>query len=222
MAVARTGAQVRKNFHQRLALHACDRARREAHLALAVLVEHPFLQQLVEHFRLLFIPRLIHHVFNRLHPLLAVLKDELHDLVEAEQLGETALKDDLDEAGLTALPAGTLVYEINGPMFFGAIENLERVLLQTHTDPQLLILRLRRVPFMDITGIQSLQSVLETLRKRGVRVILCEANPRVLSKLKTAQVIGDADPNYRELFAETLGSDLLTEKAVPNQVQPIP
>ena len=146
----------------------------------------------------------------------------MSEVVEAEQLGETALKDDLDEAGLTALPAGTLVYEINGPMFFGAIENLERVLLQTHTDPQLLILRLRRVPFMDITGIQSLQSVLETLRKRGVRVILCEANPRVLSKLKTAQVIGDADPNYRELFAETLGSDLLTEKAVPNQVQPIP
>ena len=146
----------------------------------------------------------------------------MSEVVEAEQLGETALKDDLAEAGLTALPTGTLVYEINGPMFFGAIENLERVLLQTHTDPQLLILRLRRVPFMDITGIQSLQSVLETLRKRGVRVILCEANPRVLSKLKTAQVIGDADPNYRERFAETLGSDLLTEKAVPNQVQPIP
>ena len=146
----------------------------------------------------------------------------MSEVVETEQLSDTALKDDLAEAGLTALPAGTLVYEINGPMFFGAIENLERVLLQTHTDPHLLILRLRRVPFMDITGIQSLQSVLDTLRKRAVRVILCEANPRVLSKLKTAQVIRDADPNYRERFAETLGSSHPAEKAAPNLVQPIP
>jgi len=54
----------------------------------------------------------------------------------------------LREAGFGDLPAGVVVYEITGPMFFGAVENLERALLQTHTDPAALVIRLRRVPFI--------------------------------------------------------------------------
>jgi sulfate permease, SulP family len=74
-------------------------------------------------------------------------------------------------------------------MFFGAVENFERVLLQTHTDPTQLILRLRQVPFMDITGIQTLEAVIRKLRKRDVRVMLSEANERVLGKLRNAGVL---------------------------------
>jgi sulfate permease, SulP family len=90
-------------------------------------------------------------------------------------------------------------------MFFGAVENFERVLLQTHTDPQTLILRLHRVPFMDITGIQTLEEVIGELRKRGVRVLLCEANERVLGKLRTAGVL-DALP--ADGYAPTLSAAL--------------
>ena len=56
--------------------------------------------------------------------------------------------------------------------------------------PQTLIIRLDRVPFMDITGIQTLQEVIGKLRKRGVLVLLCEANSRVYTKLQTAGVLG--------------------------------
>ncbi len=45
-----------------------------------------------------------------------------------------------------------------GPFFFGAVDPLERAPASTHTDPRVLIIRLRRVPFIDITGLQSLRS----------------------------------------------------------------
>jgi SulP family sulfate permease len=76
-------------------------------------------------------------------------------------------------------------------MFFGAVENFERALVQTQADPKTLIIRLRRVPFMDITGIQVLEEVMQKLRLRGIRVMLCEANQRVLAKLQRAGVINE-------------------------------
>jgi len=106
--------------------------------------------------------------------------------VETERLEAGELQAELREAGFADLPAGVVVYEITGPMFFGAVENLERALLQTHTDPAALVIRLRRVPFIDITGIQSLQEAIGQLQRRGVRVLVCEANARVRGKLVKA------------------------------------
>jgi SulP family sulfate permease len=106
--------------------------------------------------------------------------------VETERLEPSDLQAELRQAGCTELPAGVVVYEITGPMFFGAVENLERALLQTHTAPAALVIRLRRVPFIDITGIQSLQEAIGQLQRRGVRVLMCEANARVRAKLTRA------------------------------------
>lgn len=126
--------------------------------------------------------------------------------VEVQQLGEQELKMELLNQGLFDMPHGLLVYEIEGPFFFGAVENLERALLQTHTDPHILILRLRRVPFMDITGLQLMEEVIEKLQKRWVRVMLCEANERVRAKLWKAGVLallrdGDYADNFATLLA---------------------
>jgi SulP family sulfate permease len=57
-----------------------------------------------------------------------------------------------------------------------------------------LIIRLDRVPFMDITGIQTLEDVMANLRKRGVTVILCGANARVLAKLQAAGLFSNDSP----------------------------
>jgi len=126
----------------------------------------------------------------------------MSEVVDTQQLDVEALKGELDAQGLKDLPAGLMVYEIDGPMFFGAVENFERALLQTHTDPERLIIRLHRVPFMDITGIQTLEEVIVELRKRRVQVLLCEANERVLAKLDKAGVIEKlgAD-NYQDSFS---------------------
>ncbi|MCG2583982.1 SulP family inorganic anion transporter [Massilia sp. TS11] len=84
------------------------------------------------------------------------------------------------------LPRGVLVYAIEGPFFFGAVENFERALAQTHTDPRLLVLRLGDVPFIDMTGLLTLEEVVAKLHKRGVAVVVCEANARVRAKLERA------------------------------------
>ncbi|MGP1665658.1 MAG: SulP family inorganic anion transporter, partial [Rhodanobacter sp.] len=105
----------------------------------------------------------------------------MSEVVETQQVDTQVLQTELAQHGVDHLPPGTVVYEIDGPMFFGAVENFERALLQTHTDPKTLIIRLRRVPFIDITGIQMLEEVTGKLRMRGVKVVLCEANERVLA-----------------------------------------
>jgi len=127
------------------------------------------------------------------------------EMVETQPMDGQALKSELADCGLSELPATVLVYEITGPMFFGAIEHFERALLQTHNDPRALIIRLRRVPFMDITGMLTIEEVIGNLRKRGMRVLLCEANTRVDSKLRTAGVIKALSPgDYCATFKEAL------------------
>jgi len=111
------------------------------------------------------------------------------DAVETNQLDERALLVELHEMGLARLPKGVLVYEIAGPIFFGAVESFERALLQTNSDPDLLIIRMRHVPFMDATGLQTFEEVVGKLRKRRVDVLICEANPRVLQKLRNAGIL---------------------------------
>ena len=113
----------------------------------------------------------------------------MSDAVETLPVDETELHSELARHGIQHLPPDLLVYEIAGPMFFGAVENFERALFQTQADPKTLIIRLRRVPFMDITGIQVLEEVMQKLRLRGIRVMLCEGNERVLAKLQRAGVI---------------------------------
>lgn len=98
-----------------------------------------------------------------------------------------------------ALPRGVLCYAIEGPLFFGAVESLERSLASTHTDPHCIIIRLHRVPFMDASGLHTLQDVTRKLAKRGVRTILTEGNERVLHKLTRMNMIGPLNSHYATL-----------------------
>lgn len=109
--------------------------------------------------------------------------------VEVRQATEQELSQEFAHLGLVRLPPGVLVYTVEGPFFFGAVENFERALAGTHTDPRVLIIRLRWVPFIDITGLQTLEEVIRDLHKRGVRVMLLGANGRVQGKLERAGII---------------------------------
>ena len=114
--------------------------------------------------------------------------------VEVQPLGGADLEAVLARRQSRSLPPGVMVYSIDGPFFFGAVDTFERSLAQTHSDPRRLILMLQRVPFMDITGIQSLEEAMLDLRRRGVAVILCGANPRVKAKLDKAGLLELAGP----------------------------
>ena len=109
--------------------------------------------------------------------------------VEVQQVDAQELHDELAARGAGPLPPDVLVYKVEGPFFFGAVENFERALAFTHTDPRVLILRLRWVPFMDITGVQALEEAIQDLQRRGVRVMITGANARVTDKLERAGVV---------------------------------
>lgn len=120
--------------------------------------------------------------------------------VEVQEQTAEQLQEEFGHRGLT-FPPGVLVYRVEGPFFFGAVENFERALASTHTDPDVVILRLRWVPFMDITGLQTLEEVVRDLHRRKVRVMLTGANERVTGKLEKAGLL---DLLGRENFCRDL------------------
>lgn len=128
--------------------------------------------------------------------------------VEVQQVVEGELEGEQRANGRIRLPTGVLVFTVEGPLFFGAAETFERALAQTHTDPRILVIRLNRVPFMDITGLQTLEEVIQQLQQRNIVVKLCEANRTVLAKLDKAGVLQSigAENYHRELHA-ALGGD---------------
>ncbi len=129
----------------------------------------------------------------------------MSEAVDTQPIAGHELKAELARLGLAALPPAVAVYEVSGPMFFGAVEHFERALVNTQATPQALIVRLRHVPFMDITGLHTLEEVAEDLGARGARLVLCEANERVHAKLLRAGVIGDQGP---ACYATDLGGAL--------------
>lgn len=118
---------------------------------------------------------------------------------------EAVLRKEFAYEGIAALPPGVLVYAVEGPFFFGAVEAFERALSSTHTDPRTLIIRLRQVPFIDVTGLQTLEEVVQDLHKRGVQVIFTEANARVYRKLGKMGLIEKlGQENVTETFSAAL------------------
>ena len=130
--------------------------------------------------------------------ILAILQflRRMSETVESQPVEAHSLKAELAQLGIERLPTGIQVYEFTGPLFFGSIESIKRPLLETHPYPRVLVIRLDRVPFMDITGIQTLGDTIRQLRRHGVKVMLCEANARVRAKLFRADIVRHTDCDH--------------------------
>ncbi|MCB1675813.1 MAG: STAS domain-containing protein [Halioglobus sp.] len=127
--------------------------------------------------------------------------------VDVHQATAQELTQELAHKGLLTLPPGVLVFAVEGPFFFGAVENFERALAGTHTDPEHLIIRLKWVPFIDITGLQTLEEVIRDLHQRDVNVMLSGANARVEAKLRKAGIVElIGEHNHFKVFDDALVS----------------
>jgi SulP family sulfate permease len=82
-----------------------------------------------------------------------------------------------------------VIYGIDGPLFFGAAEKLERTLAHIQRPASTLILRMSDVPFVDATGILAIQEIITDFTKHGANVLLVEVRPNVLRKLERSGVI---------------------------------
>lgn len=86
------------------------------------------------------------------------------------------------------LPDGYVVYTVEGPFFFGAIESFESALLHSGTDPRGIVLRLANVPFIDMTGLVALKEAIDALEHRGIDVAICGANADVAERIRRADI----------------------------------
>lgn len=85
---------------------------------------------------------------------------------------ETTTGEHLFDDEFLELPTGVLLYEINGPLFFGAARQFQETITNTHLQPKILIIRMRYVPLIDATGYQSLKEIIKSFKAKGVAVIL--------------------------------------------------
>ena len=108
------------------------------------------------------------------------------------------------------LPKGVIVYEINGPLFFGAAYKFKDAIRIIADTPKVLIIRMRNVPVIDATGIRALEEVEKECSQNGTRLILSEiSNDHILEEMKKSRIlfkIGKANvvPNIADAIARSL------------------
>ena len=94
------------------------------------------------------------------------------------------------------IPQGVEVYEINGPYFFGAGNKFEEIMASFHDRPKVRIIRMRKVPFVDSTGIHNLINLCTMSEKEGIQIVLSGVNPyvhKVLERSGFYHLIGEAN-----------------------------
>ena len=84
------------------------------------------------------------------------------------------------------IPQGVEVYEINGPYFFGAGNRFEEIMASFGDRPKVRIIRMRKVPFVDSTGIHNLTNLCIMSKKEGIHIVLSGVNEKVNSQLQKA------------------------------------
>lgn len=92
------------------------------------------------------------------------------------------------------IPKGVEVYEINGPYFFGAGNRFEEIMATLGDRPKVRIIRMRKVPFVDSTGIHNLTNLCLMSQKEGIQIVLSGVTEKVHSQLKKADfycVVGE-------------------------------
>ena len=123
----------------------------------------------------------------------------------AETTNVSVLSDEIDPTADTdiqgnlehlIIPDGVKVYEINGPYFFGIGNKFEEMMGDTRANnrAKVRVIRMRKVPFIDSTGVHNLSNMCRMCSQLGVKVVLSGVNPSVMEVLKKAgmdKIVGE-------------------------------
>jgi SulP family sulfate permease len=108
---------------------------------------------------------------------ISVIKDEIDPNLESDI--------NLHEEHLV-VPQGVEVYEINGPYFFGIATQFEEIMSQIGDRPKVRVIRMRKVPFIDSTGIHNLTNLCTMSQKENIKIVLSGVNEKVFAVLEKA------------------------------------
>ena len=97
---------------------------------------------------------------------------------------------------LLDLPKDVLLYEINGPLFFGAARQFQETVIHTNLQPKVIIIRMRYVPLIDATGYQSLKEIIRSYKSRGIKVILSGIREELINDFKKNDMFSILDKAF--------------------------
>ena len=109
---------------------------------------------------------------------------------------------DIDEH-LRKLPLQIRVYEITGPLFFGAADAIEHIVVKDFT--KCLILRMRSVPALDSTAMNALQNLVKICESKGITLVFSHVNEqpmRVMQKAGFVELVGEE--NFQASISDAL------------------
>jgi SulP family sulfate permease len=120
--------------------------------------------------------------------------------VITKELNDSETKDDPKATDKYSIPDGVEVFEIRGPLFFGAAYKFKESIMFIENPPKALIIRMRFVPVIDATGLHALESVFRQAGKKNTRFIVSGIQPAVLEEFKNSGLL-------QELGEENVLSD---------------
>lgn len=91
-------------------------------------------------------------------------------------------ENDIDSIDLKVVPKNVRVYEISGPLFFGAADKILDITFKDYT--RCLVLRMRAVPALDATAMNSLEALRKKCNKKGISLVLSHVNPQPMEAMK--------------------------------------
>ena len=118
-------------------------------------------------------------------------------------------EDDPDRIELRQVPKEVRVYEISGPMFFGAADRLANITTKDYT--KALVIRMRGVPALDATAMHSLEILYNTCKKKGIQLIFSHVNEQ---PFHTMEKDGFIDKIGKENFCAHIDDALLRASEV--------
>lgn len=120
----------------------------------------------------------------------------------SDESGVASWKYDVeDDSDKLSVPANVRVFEVNGPMFFGAADKLLDVNLKDYTT--VLILRMRSMTAIDATAMNSLNHLADRCDEHGVKIVLSHVNDQPLKAMKKSGF-------YKRIGAENIKPDITT------------
>ncbi|QTE47076.1 STAS domain-containing protein [Mucilaginibacter rubeus] len=133
----------------------------------------------------------------------------MRKMMQSSSVQQTILSPDQlsdDEFNQSVIPKGVDVFEINGPLFFGAAYKFKDTMKVLEKPARVLIIRMRNVPVIDATGIRVLRDVHQEIKKKGTKLILSEANSeQVTGALKKTRLLFQIGKgNVRDTFEKAL------------------
>jgi SulP family sulfate permease len=129
------------------------------------------------------------------------------DPVELEGPDIKPLMNEEDGAELASARNHLVVFRVEGPIFFGAAERFIDQLVKVDQGIKVVVLRLRRVPVLDATGVTALRAIHDRLERRGIGLILSGLQPQPATLLKRTGV-------YDEISDKGRNDMVTTEEAI--------